>query len=77
VLDHRLRVHPRAGIRTELLHRRRTPEPDRRRAERLEDLLVGVPPSDPRLELGKGLRIDAGNRPVGLLPRHTKNGRAN
>src|SRR5205823_6678173 len=75
VLDHRLRVHGCLRVGGELAHRRRAVQPLRAGAELGEDLIVGVPLTDTRLERGQGLRVDAGEGPV-RLPGHVNKDRS-
>ena len=58
MLDRRLRMHVRLRVGGELLHGRRAAEAVGRRAQLLEDLLVGVALAQPRLEVGERRRID-------------------
>ena len=60
VLDHGLRVHARLRIGRELPHRRRAAEPLGARAQLLEDLLVGVAPSDACAKLSERCLVDPG-----------------
>ena len=60
VLDHRLGVHAGVLVGGELAHRRRATEPLGAGAELLEDLLVGVAPSDACAKLCERCFVDPG-----------------
>ena len=70
VLDHRLRVHGRLRVGRELAHRRRAPEPLGAVLQLLQDLFVGVPLPDARLERRQRVRIDACHRWVAAGSSH-------
>jgi hypothetical protein len=70
VLDHRLRMHGRLGVRCELPHRRRAPKALGAGRELREDLLVRVALADTRLERRQRFRIDACHRRVAAGPSH-------
>jgi len=58
VLDDRLWVHRRLGVRGELAHRRGAPQSLRARLELLDDVLVAVALADPSLELGESVSVE-------------------
>ena len=60
VLDHRLRMHAGVLVGRELAHRRRAAEPLGARAKLLEDLLVGIAPSDACAKLCERCLVDPG-----------------
>ena len=64
MLDHGLGVHLGLGIGRELAHRGRAPEPLRARAELVEDLLVGIAPSDAGAKLRECSLVDPGESRV-------------
>ena len=76
MLDHGLRMDGRLGVRGELAHGRRAPEPLGAGDDLGHDLLVGVALADPGLELRELLRIDRGERPVARLLGHVNKCRA-
>ena len=76
VLDHGLGMYGRLGIRSELPHGRRAPEPFGAGDDLGHDLLVRVALADTGLELRKLLRIDRGERTVAGLSDHVNKCRA-
>jgi hypothetical protein len=67
MLDHRLGMDGRLGIRLELAHGRRASQPFRARVQLLEDVLVGVPLAHAGLEFLQLAAIDSFDRPVHRL----------
>ncbi len=60
MLDHGLWMHFGLRVGGKLAHRRRAAEPVRARAQLLEDLLVGVAPSDSSAKLRESCLVDPG-----------------
>jgi len=73
VLDNRLRVHARLGVRLELAHRRRASQALGRGAQLPEDLLVRVALADSGLELRQRGRVDSPRRGAAFLGHSKKN----
>ena len=74
VLDHRLRVDAGLRIGRELAHRRRAAEPRRRRAQLLQDLVVGIAAPQAGAKRRESGLVDAGERRMpasALWPRKT------